>query len=357
MADKRGLALTEIEGIPAATTARLAELWITTAEELVSAARAENGVAELAAFLGADAAQVSDWVDLALNRLPADITFDSEPGERFGLGALDEPTDEEPSARLSFAPLPPKADLRAGMPEIRNQGGRGTCVSFACTAVREYLLGSPGDLSEQFLYWACKQHDGYPGSGTYIQVGMERLLEQGECGEPDWPYNPVPIAGNEGQDPPPPNAVTRAQSYRISATRKIPARSVDELREALAGNQPVAFAVPVFTYWFTEPVRSGGDIRLPLASDHQEGGHAMCMVGYEDDPSVPGGGYFVIRNSWGTHWASHSSVAAGYARLPYDYIRQYATAAHTASAGPAPVPQPVNFWTRLLTFLRRLFGG
>ena len=53
------------------------------------------------------------------------------------------------------------------------------------------------------------------------------------------------------------------------------------------------FAVPVFTYWLTEPVRSTGDIRMPLPTDRREGGHAMCFVGYQDDASVPGGGFFL----------------------------------------------------------------
>jgi C1A family cysteine protease len=364
MAEKKGVLLSGIAGFPQDAAEKLSSLWITTAEELVSAAVREGGPEGLAGFLSMTADQVTQMVDLAQAALPPGVAFGAGDIPSFGLGAMDEPSesDSQSSAMLSFAPLPAKIDLHDKMSPIRNQGQRGTCVSFATTAVREYLLktnGSSSDLSEQFLYWDCKKHDGLPGGGTYINVAMDRLLADGECPESAWPYNPSPVPGNESQDPPPSGASSQASSYRITATTKLPARSPDDLRQALANGSPIAFAVPVYTYWFGDPVLTTGDIRLPLPSDHLEGGHAMCMVGYEDDPSVPGGGYFMVRNSWGTDWACNGSVAPGYARLPYAYMQQYASAAQTASATPLPAPTPKapdDFFTRLSKWLKGLFG-
>ena len=103
---------------------------------------------------------------------------------------------------------------------------------------------------------------------------------------------------------------------------------MDALRQILAAGLPIVFIVPVYTYWWTNPVRRTGDIRLPLPFDTTQGKHAMCIVGYEDDPSVPGGGYFLVRNSWGAGWASEHALP-GYCRLPYRYMEQYATVAYT----------------------------
>jgi hypothetical protein len=52
------------------------------------------------------------------------------------------------------------------------------------------------------------------------------------------------------------------------------------------------------------------------------GGHSMCFVGYQDDANSPGGGYFILRNSWGSGWAPDSPHGAGYGTIPYEYIQK-----------------------------------
>jgi hypothetical protein len=343
MAEKQGIPLTSIDGFPEAAASKLAELWITTAEELVSTARQEGGIQSLAEHLGLPEDEVTDLVEGAVAVLPPDVSFAPDDVMAVGLGAMDEEEGAEPDAEpVSFAALPGQVDLRDRMPPVRDQGMRGTCVAHAGVAVREFLLGeasTEGDLSEQFLYWACKQRDGYAGSGTWIRVAMASLREAGVCVEQVWPYNPNPVANNEGQGPPPDEADDDAEAYKIESSMQQEPRWVTNLKEALAADKPVAFAVPVFRYWQTRPVRDTGDIRMPLPADQHLGGHAMCMVGFEDDPEVPGGGFFLVRNSWGTDWAPDSIVEAGYARLPYEYMTQYGRSAYTATA-PAPGPKP-----------------
>lgn len=54
------------------------------------------------------------------------------------------------------------------------------------------------------------------------------------------------------------------------------------------------------------------------------GGHAMLLVGYEDDDALPGGGAFIVRNSWGEDWGED-----GYARMPYAYVELFVSSAAT----------------------------
>jgi hypothetical protein len=358
MASKKGTPLSEIADFPAQVIGRLAEFWITTAEELVSTAVLEGGLAGLVTATGLPEEEVTRLVERAQAALPAGTSFAAGQVTPHGLGALDEREPgtgggEEPA---SFSPLPESVDLHAQMAPIRNQGGRGTCVAFACTAVREYLMGAPqstqSDLSEQFLYWDCKSADLLPGAGTFIRVGMNRLEVDGIPGETVWPYDPTPIPGNEGQAPPPSGAAQKAAANRIGGFTALIPTSIDALRRALSNGSPVAFSVPVYTSWFTEPTHSSGDVRLPLPGEKKEGGHAMCMVGYQADEAVPGGGYFVVRNSWGTDWACDSPVAAGYARLPFAYLSQYGTSAYTAQLAPE---QPKSLWARFLDWVRHTF--
>jgi hypothetical protein len=71
MADKKGISLVSIAGFPADAAARLAGLWITTAEELVSAARREGGAQGLAEYLNLTQDQVAPWMNPVRNCPPA----------------------------------------------------------------------------------------------------------------------------------------------------------------------------------------------------------------------------------------------------------------------------------------------
>ncbi len=356
MVTKKGTPLSSVADFPVEVSARLADLWITTAEELVSSAVQEGGLAGLVAYIGLPEAEVTRLVEQAQAALPPGVSFAPGDIQPHGLGALDEREEGGgPIPPPSFAPLPPSVDMHARFGPVRDQGQRGTCVAHACAAAREFQTGpqSPqSNLSEQFLYWDCKKHDMAPGAGTYIRVGMQRLQVDGIPDESVWPYNPNPVPGNEGQDPPSTGALTKAAQYRILDSTKLSPTSVDSLRQALAHGSPVAFSVPVFTHWFREPTQTTGDVRLPLPGEKVEGGHAMCMVGYETDPNVPGGGYFLVRNSWGEAWGSESPIGAGHARLPFAFINQYGSSAFIIVPG---APAEVSFWQQLVDWLRGIF--
>lgn len=333
MATKLGTHLSEITNFSAKAVEQLAALWITTAEEFTSAARQSNGRAALARYLQLASQDVDLLISATEAVLPEGVSFEDESIPlTFGALLVDDvaSADDEP---LSFASLPSEADLRAKLPPVRHQGNRDTCVAHAAASAREFLLGEEsihGDLSEQFIYWACKDRDGYPKGGTWIRTAMDVLQDLGACPESIWRYNPVRIAGNEGQGPPPDNATAEAKANRIVSFRGLNARWVDELRETLAAGLPIAFSVPVFESCILPQTYRSGDVRLPLPDEKSPGGHAMCMVGYVDDKDVPGGGYFIARNSWGEAFGHDGEVAPGYCRIPYQYLRLYGNEAYAA---------------------------
>ena len=242
--------------------------------------------------------------------------------------------------QLSDAPLPPSVRLMEHMFSVRDQGKRGTCVAFASVGLREYLEGCNSELSEQFLYWACKQSDGYPDeAGTFIHIAMSALGTMGVCEWPLWPYNPEPDPGNESQDPPPNGATEQALTFVMPATRAIAPNWVNLYKQVLAGvdgfgQMPIVIASLVFNSWYrSAATHQTGKITLPLPGEMPlSGGHAMLIVGYQDDPSVPGGGYFIVRNSWSEDWAAQSPEARGHALMPYAYIEQYIVEAFSGQA-------------------------
>jgi hypothetical protein len=81
-------------------------------------------------------------------------------------------------------------------------------------------------------------------------------------------------------------------------------------------------------------VQLSGQITMPLPGENMVGGHAMVLVGYQDDDSVPGGGFFILRNSWGKLWGVNCKYGAGYGTIPYKYISKYCWEAYTGDSEP-----------------------
>jgi C1A family cysteine protease len=315
----------------------LKALGYTTTDQLAGAVQAASGV--LSEYLKIDPEMLYSLVHNIPRRQRTAYT-DAAPRFR----ALGVALERVPRSRRAFmmsastaTPLPPLVNLIAQMRPIRDQGTRGTCVAHASTAAAEHYWGSAGqvvDLSRQFLYWDCKQHDGHPQEeGTWIGVAMPQLQADGCCLEATWPYVPDPIAGNESQDPPPAAAVPQAVPYRIPAFHQLSPTSLQDIKGELAAGRCVAFSIPVFNSWYqNDEVTRTGEIVNPIPNENDSGGHAMCFVGYEDmpDEAALGGGRFYLRNSWNGYWATQSVLGTtGYGTIPYSYIARFGMEAYS----------------------------
>ncbi|HEU0079124.1 MAG TPA: hypothetical protein VFQ76_15835, partial [Longimicrobiaceae bacterium] len=199
-----------------ADSSPFAALGIQDAEQLIAIAAIPGVREELLSALGMEADEVQAVIDRVEHDLPADrFAMLSAPAPaEFGLGVLP-PTEEiraaaessarELTAEAGAVALPAGVNLIPWMSAIRNQGPRGTCVSFTLTALNEYILrrrGMPRDLSEQHLYYEIKLIDGSPsGCGTWQTKAVTALLNRGQCRETVWPYNPAPPCNNHGPRP------------------------------------------------------------------------------------------------------------------------------------------------------------
>jgi hypothetical protein len=239
------------------------------------------------------------------------------------------------------APPPASVDNRALFGPVRNQDPRYTCVGFSSCAVLEAAAVRAGGvgpaaswtaLSPQYLYWDCKDHDGEPSArGTYLGIAFELLKADGVCTEATWPYDSAPKPGQpEGDGPPPPGATAEADNHRIIDYVSIAPTSVLEVQTQLAKGFCVAVSIPVFESWYgSAEVRRTGAIVLPFPGEQPVSGHAVCLAGYRTDTARPGGGEFVLRNSWGPSWGEASPDGPGYGTLPFAFLAAYGREAYS----------------------------
>ncbi|KMO41454.1 hypothetical protein VQ02_05660 [Methylobacterium variabile] len=321
----------------------LASLGIDDIEQLVAISSIPNVRDELKSQLSLDEKAFDAFVKRYLKALPAEraaLVSSPAPAE-FGLGVLPMTPEMLATAEASAGAmtleeaieLPASINLIPYMTPIRNQASRGTCVAFTLTALHEYILrrrGTPQDLSEQHLYYEVKLIDGYPSAcGTWQSKAVTVLTSRGQCREIVWPYNPNPPCNNHGAVPV--RARTDGLRYRLT-TIAVPTRNVQAYKAHMARQRAVTLSIPVYNSWYqSAETRRSGRITMRIGSEPAVGGHAVCLVGYQDNPASPGGGWFIVRNSWSTNWASQSPYGAGYGTIPYQYIANDATEAFTAA--------------------------
>lgn len=365
--------LEKVPGLDEATRRMLEEsYWITSAEELVGTAKSDNaqygsGLEALAKALGKSDDDILELVMAAQSIAPGASSFEGFAEMNVGDGlVLDGLSDIDASSFATVVDLPEKVEPLAQLPPAAYQGQRNTCVAFTLAACYQVLSRDPTDLSEQFFYWVCKSRDNIRGDvGTNPLLAAQILQEVGICSEATWPYRPAPVDhANPGHEPPPEAAFVEAKRRRITSFRQLPAKGVAQIKQALAAGHPVLIGLPIWESWTSGgQARRLGKLRAPLPGERRGGGHAMCLLGYRDDENAPGGGYFIVRNSWGSDWAKDNPDGPGYCWAPYQLVFEQGLAAF-AIEGVAPQDEPKaptsaggTAGGRLPGRVRRAFGG
>ncbi len=295
---------------------------------------------------------------------------------------------------------PPQYDLRtdskvtgANFPMILNQGGTMSCVAQAFSSAMNFARraqGLPNLTPSRSFIWSWTRQIGHSGTafdgtlhkglgnwGCNMGIAGDLVSAQGAPSESDagceWYSDMAWHTGGVS------NTTTRHDSDALSAAAhgdtdvasplsfihqsdtNTLTGNVNAIRCALYSGYPVLIAIDVRRSSYFEPV--GGDFVTPFsnasvnnsidfdhpvdtdpdgtpvyaAGDFSVGGHAILLVGYNNDAANADGtpnGRFTFMNSWGAGWGTN-----GYGTLPYQYVCGTASTYSAANAIQANVTQ------------------
>ena len=221
---------------------------------------------------------------------------------------------------------------------IRHQRSCGSCVAHAALAVFESLLeivrDDPGmnpDLSEEFLFFCGCGKCCCNGEkcGWRLRKAAEWLRDTGVPDEDCWPYLPRDTECDEDYycwDLT--ERIKKATSFRELT-------SPEEMKLSLLKNGPLLGRMEVYQDFRDY---TGGIYRYVLGP--KVGGHAIAIVGYDDDED-----YWIGKNSWGTGWGEDGWFRIAYGEVGIDnyaceitYEAEPPTPTPTSLPTPTPVP-------------------
>jgi len=217
--------------------------------------------------------------------------------------------------------LPPSIDLSmTGCLAFQfDQKSTSSCVAHAITEGVKLLecrdaekdLANPSRL---FVYYNGRAEDGFEkeDAGCYIRSGLKAAQRHGIADETVWPFKINTLGFGSGNV----NKKPSAKAYEDAAKRKTVfvyrrvEQNLDDLRIALSQGFPIVVGLTVTTAWDLPSVSRTGVLPLPHPSDKENGGHALLIIGYDDQKRL-----FKFKNSWGASWG-----AKGYGFAPYEYL-------------------------------------
>lgn len=223
--------------------------------------------------------------------------------------------DTDPALHFAMAPHIVKAvqvvDLRSFMPPVYDQGELGSCTANAIGGAYEYdqikqKEASPFVPSRLFIYYNERAIEGdvADDSGAQISDGLKSISTTGVIPETEWPYNVAKFAVK-----PSAKCYTDAVHHKATGYHAI-AQNQTQINQALLSGLPVLVGIVVYESFESDQVAATGVVPMPHIGEQQLGGHAVLIVGFDNNKKV-----YYVRNSWGPNWGMK-----GYFTLPYAYI-------------------------------------
>ena len=223
-------------------------------------------------------------------------------------------------------------DLTPYFPAIGDQKFQGSCTAWAVSyATRSYYLAAlsghkpvaPGDISSPaYVFNSSTSRPADKGvlcGGSSLKSALDVVVSQGTTSLARMPYDAASCMPAPG-----PDERRLATQWKVPGWDVIPAEGIhtpDAYREMLERGIPVMIGAFInVNEWQNNHSTAvytlrAGSLGTPATPGFT--GHAMVIVGYDDDKVAPNGekGAFKVMNSWGEGFADRGFVWASYKSL------------------------------------------
>jgi len=221
--------------------------------------------------------------------------------------------------------LPSSISLLKYAPKRMHQGNQGSCVGWASSYAARTILQaratgvdpnnvvfSPSYLYNQIALDGC--------NGAYMNNAMETLLKHG-----DLPFSKFGYDDSDCSRQPTQSQATEAAQFRTKGYNRLSQGGNDYgldmngIKQHLAQGAPVVIGMMVGGTFMQDMV--GKNVWQPTQRDYSGygfSGHAMCVIGYDDDREM-----VQIMNSWGPEWGNN-----GTAWIPYQAFEHFTKEAY-----------------------------
>ncbi|MCW7491272.1 cysteine protease [Leptospira sp. 2 VSF19] len=222
----------------------------------------------------------------------------------------------------SFDELPKSVDLSSQMPPVGNQGRQNSCVAWATGyAIKSYLLKNKGQVSEydppfaggkgNFVFspaFIYNQQNGGEDKGLYYYKTMEFLKTSGVA-----PWSSMPYSDKDYLTQPSQSSKKEALKYKIKSFSRLNFKNPDEIKRVLVSKNVVMVGMIIDDAFY----KLKGSNIYDENGGQSYGGHAMTIVGYDDNKKSKSGkkGAFKLQNSWGTNWGDKGFGWVSYSML------------------------------------------
>lgn len=211
------------------------------------------------------------------------------------------------------------ADLSSHMPPVKSQGGYGSCVGWATayyykTFQEKMEHGwNVNTANHQFSpSFVWNQVNGGRNSGTYFEDAYDVIKAHGNATLSSMPYTHYGTWPNHSQ-------WENGMWYRGQDYQEMSTTNLTGLKNHLDSGDVFNMGVPVYSD--SLGATGGNDVHDGPRGGYFRGGHAITIVGYDDNRSYTDAsgrarkGAFKWVNSWGSTWSGN-----GYSWLSYRFV-------------------------------------